>query len=90
MIFRILFNLKFIANHPNTIYSNQNYCFRFEYELVVVPGLVLNDSVAPVIKKRVKEAPVLINIQDLGGDVAAGKTFTMGIRMRTQKVSEMR
>lgn len=59
---------------------------RYEYELIVVPGLDLNDSVVPVIKTRVKEPPALINPVDLGGSTAAGKTFTMGVRLRTQQV----
>lgn len=59
---------------------------RYEYELIVVSGQVLNDTVTPVIRKRVKEPPVLINPEDLGGNVAAGKIFTMGIRLRSEKV----
>lgn len=60
--------------------------FRFDYELVVVPGLVLNDSITPIIKTIAKEPPLFINPPDLGGANAAGKTFTMGIRARSAKV----
>lgn len=59
----------------------------YEYELIVVPGLVLNDSVIPIIKTYAKEPPILINPSDLGGINAAGKTFTMGIRLKSPKVS---
>lgn len=61
--------------------------FRYEYELIVVPGLVLNDSITPVIRTKVKEPPVMINPDDLGGSTAAGKTFTMGVRLKSAKVS---
>lgn len=58
-------------------------CFRYEYELVVVPGLILNDSIKPIVRKIAKEPPLLINPDQLGGQLAAGKTFTMGIRSKT-------
>lgn len=36
--------------------------FRHEYELMVVPGRVLNESITPIIKTKAKDPPVLINI----------------------------
>lgn len=56
---------------------------RYEYELLVVPGLVLNDSIKPIVQKIAKEPPIMINPDQLGGSEAAGKTFTMGIRLKT-------
>lgn len=53
----------------------------------MVPGLVLNDSVTPIIRTKVKEPPVMINPEDLGGSTAAGKTFTMGVRLKSPNVS---
>lgn len=37
--------------------------FRYEYELIVVPGLTLNDSIPPIIKTKVKKSPISINPQ---------------------------
>lgn len=50
---------------------------------MVVPGLVLNDSIKPIVQKIAKEPPIMINPDQLGGSLAAGKTFTMGIRSKT-------
>lgn len=52
-----------------------------------MPGLVLNESVTPIIKKITKEPPIYIDPQDLGGSSAAGKKFTMGVRLRSSDVS---
>lgn len=49
----------------------------------MVPGLVLNDSVKPIVQKIAKEPPFMIDLDQLGGRLAAGKTFTMGIRSKT-------
>lgn len=65
----------------------KRFPYRYEYELIVVPGLVLNDSVIPIIKTYANEPPILINPSDLGGINAAGKTFTMGMRLKSPKVS---
>lgn len=37
--------------------------FRYEYELIVVAGLTLNDSIPPIIKTKVKKSPISINPQ---------------------------
>lgn len=49
---------------------------------MVVPGLVLNDSIKPIVNKNAKESPIRIKLDELGGRSAAGKTFTMGIRVK--------
>jgi len=56
---------------------------KYEYEMVVVPGKVLNDSISPIVKKKAVKPPALINPPDLGGNTAAGKMFTIGIRLKT-------
>lgn len=61
--------------------------FRYEYELVVYPGVNLNDTVNPVVRVTAKAPPIFINPQDLGGSTAAGQIFTVGIRLKSVKVS---
>lgn len=64
-----------------------NCCFSYEYEVIVVPGDDINDAVKPIIKTVTKEPPIFITPQDLGGSSATYKTFTMGVRLRSQQVS---
>lgn len=60
----------------------------YEYELLVVPGLVLNHSMSPTVKKVIKRPPMWIYPDELGGSDAAGKTFTIGVRLKTAEVSQ--
>lgn len=83
------------------IHSSQCFClcmqfnllmnnnFRYEYELVVVRGLVLNDSVTPIIRRTAKEPPISLNPEDLGGEAAARHVFTMGVRLKSKEVSQL-
>lgn len=57
--------------------------------MIVVAGQILNDSIAPIIKRPVKEPPALINPDDLGGSNAAGKIFTMGVRLKSKDVIDL-
>lgn len=60
--------------------------FRFVYELVVHSGKFLNDTTTPIVRVTAKSPPILINPEDLGGSTAAGKLFTVGIRLKSTKV----
>lgn len=64
-----------------------NNIFRYEYELLVVQGLVLNDSVTPIIRRTAKEPPITLSPDELGGKAAARKIFTMGVRLKSPEVS---
>lgn len=60
----------------------------YDYELIVMPGLVLNHSLTPTLKKMIKRPPMWIHPVELGGSEAAGKTFTIGVRLKTSEVSQ--
>lgn len=65
-----------------------NICIdRYEYELVIVRGLFLNDTSPPVIRRTAKEPPILVNPEDLGGENSAGQVYTMGVRLKSKQVS---
>lgn len=66
---------------------NVNVIFRYEYELVVVQGLVLNDSVTPIIRRTAKEPPLTLSPDELGGKAANRHVFTMGVRLKSPEVS---
>lgn len=61
--------------------------FRYTYELTVVSGIHLNESSTPLIKQTYSRPPVSISLDDLGGENAAGKIFTMTVRLRSPHVS---
>lgn len=63
------------------------FVFRYEYELVVVQGLVLNDSVTPLIRRTAKVPPMTLSPDELGGEAAAQHKFTMGVRLKSPDVS---
>lgn len=54
-----------------------------------MPGLELNHSMMPTVKKTVKRPPMWIHPEDLGGKDAAGQTFTIGVRLKTSDVRMM-
>lgn len=66
----------------------QYFYSRYEYELVVVPGLTLNQSVTPIIRLTAKEPPMFVNPEDLGGVSSAGLVYTMGVRLKSPEVSD--
>lgn len=59
--------------------------YRFEYELTVVEGLKINDTIPSILRMRAKQPPIYINPIDLGGSHAAGRIFTLGVRVRSAK-----
>lgn len=58
----------------------------YDYELIVVPGLDMNHSMVPTLKKVIKKPPTWIHPTELGGEDAAGKTFTISVRLKTSDV----
>lgn len=67
----------------NLLKTKFDFNSRFEYELQVAEGLVLNGTVPTIINKRVKVPPIFINPEELGGELSAGRTFTLGVRIVT-------
>lgn len=63
------------------------FSFRFTYQLVVVSGMEMNDSMTPILTAEAKTPPIFVNPFDLGGTESAGKIFTMGVRVKTDKVN---
>lgn len=61
--------------------------YRYEYELLVYQGVELKDSSTPIIRRTAKEPPITLNPDELGGEPAAGKKFTMGVRLKSPEVS---
>lgn len=59
----------------------------YEYELVVIPGVKIDQTVEPLLKIPAKKSPISVNPNDLGGSIAAGKVFTMGVRAKSSEVS---
>lgn len=53
-----------------------------------MPGLIPNFEEAPVAIVESKTPPILIHPMHLGGDKSAGKLFTVGVRIKTDQVSE--
>lgn len=53
----------------------------------MVQGLVLNDSITPMIRRTAKEPPITLNPDELGGEAAARHVFTMGMRLKSPEVS---
>uniref|UniRef100_A0A336LRR7 Sortilin-related receptor n=1 Tax=Culicoides sonorensis TaxID=179676 RepID=A0A336LRR7_CULSO len=56
---------------------------KHKYEAVVFEGMGINGTEIAVIEA--KNAPVQIHQSHLGGSKAAGKVFTVGVRMRTER-----
>lgn len=50
-------------------------------------GLVLNDTVTPIIRRTAKEPPITLSPDELGGKAAARQVFTMGVRLKSREVS---
>lgn len=46
-------------------------------------GLVLNGTVPTIINKQAKVPPIFINPGELGGELSAGRIFTLGVRIIT-------
>lgn len=61
---------------------------KFHYEIVVYPGTELNQTGVEVAILQTTKPPILIHPSHLGGDSARGKTFTVGIRMKTERVRD--
>lgn len=59
---------------------------KHKYETVVFEGMGINGTQVALIEA--KEAPVQIHQSHLGGAAAAGKVFTVGVRMKTERVSK--
>lgn len=62
------------------------FFYSFTYQLVVLPGMELNESLTPIVTIDTKAPPVLLNPDMLGGASAAGKIFTAGVRVKTAAV----
>lgn len=60
---------------------------RFTYQLLVVEGSVMNESLTPVLTMEAKIPPLFMNPSDLGGTETAGKIFTLGVRLKSEAVS---
>lgn len=56
------------------------------YELLIVPGMEIN-STKPVLIIQAKSPPIFLNPDDLGGEEAALKVFTLGVRLKSEHVS---
>lgn len=51
--------------------------------MLVVRGLILNNTVTPILKLQAKVPPLFVSPDDLGGEITAGQIFTLGVRVRT-------
>lgn len=60
--------------------------FRFVYELVVMKGNEMNESMKPVFTREATVPPIMFNPSDLGGEETGGQVFTMGVRVKSNKV----
>lgn len=49
-------------------------------------GMDMNDSMTPLLTRDSRDAPILLHPIDLGGADAAGKIFTMGVRLKSDQV----
>lgn len=70
----------------NTNVVDMFFC-RITYELVVMKGHEINESMTPVLKRETALPPILINPSDLGGEETAGEVYTMGVRVKSKAVS---
>lgn len=59
---------------------------KYTYQLVVLAGMDMNDSVTPLLTIDAQDPPIFVNPIDLGGADAAGKIFTMGVRIKSDQV----
>lgn len=59
---------------------------RFIYELVVMKGNEMNESVKPVLTREATVPPIMFNPSDLGGEETGGQVFTMGVRVKSKAV----
>lgn len=59
--------------------------FSFDYELIIVQGLVLNDTIQPIVQKKTKLPPIFVTPDDLGGKLSIGRIYTLGVRIKTQQ-----
>lgn len=64
--------------------------FRFIYQLVVVDGVEMNQNLTPVIVMEAKQPPLFLNPSDLGGSETSGHVYTMGVRLKSEKVYNIR
>lgn len=60
---------------------------RFMYELVVMKGNEMNETIKPVLTREAKVPPILLNPNELGGEETGGQVFTMGVRVKSKAVS---
>lgn len=60
---------------------------RFTYQLVVVEGLEMNESLTPVLTMDAKIPPLFLNPTELSG-WTAGTVYTLGVRLKSDAVSE--
>lgn len=61
---------------------------RYKYELLIVPGLDINGT-KPLLTIESNSPPIHVNPIDFGGAKAALKVFTLGVRLKSENVSDM-